>query len=804
MRVLRHKIWFDLWQRRARTLLAVFSIAVGVFAVGTIFGMVDQLLSGMNAAHRATNPSHLNIFLRQPVDRATAEDLARLPGIAGVEVANQATVRYRTAPDAPWESAALVMRDSYTAQRYDTLQLIEGAWPTRTGFGIERLTSSEFGIDVGDEVIFELAGSDRAFPITGRIRHPFVPPPDFGGQAYFFADAAGLARFGIPEGRYLQLLVQVAPYSEQNARDGAAAIRERLAGQGIGVAVVLYQKPDVHWGNDLVSGINLVLQILAVVSLLASVILVVNTTTATITQQTDQIGIMKALGARRATIAAVYLSGVAFYGVLALAVSLPLGTLAAFLATRTLLNLFNIDYETLRVSTPALLLQSTGALAAPLLAALWPVVAGTRITVREALATYGLGADFGRGRLDRLVESVGARFLAVPAAIALGNLFRRKGRLWLTQGVLVAAGATFMLVLTLSSSLTLTVDNELARRRYDLRLNFFQLERSDQLAQLVGAVAGVAEVEGWYSVAATLLREGEALADAGGLGAELYAVPAGSTMYRPLIVAGRWLEAADTGRVAVISQDAARFNDLAVGDTLTVDLAELGRADFSVIGIYQAIAPDAFATDPLYAPAVAVVDITNKFNRATQLLVRATAADDASVTALMGTLIDLLEERQINVNTFFSRSRAADRAVAFNQFGVVINLLLGLAALMGVVGGVGLAGSLSISVVERTREIGVLRAIGATGPRITRLFVMEGILQGVLSWLIATPLALLAARPVAARLGQILVQTELDFAFNWWGVALWLLLVLAIACAAAILPARGAARISVRESLAYA
>ena len=63
MGVLWDKVWFDLWQRKARTILAVLSITVGVFAIGAIFGLTDQLLSGMNEAHQAVAPSHLNICL---------------------------------------------------------------------------------------------------------------------------------------------------------------------------------------------------------------------------------------------------------------------------------------------------------------------------------------------------------------------------------------------------------------------------------------------------------------------------------------------------------------------------------------------------------------------------------------------------------------------------------------------------------------------------------------------------------------------------------------------------------------------
>lgn len=804
MGVLWDKVWFDLWQRKGRTLLAVLSIAAGVFAIGTIFGMTDQMLVAMDAAHTAVVPSHMNIILRQPIDRATADSIANIPGIAGVEALNLATVRYKTDPDADWDAGTLVMRDDYANQTYDWLLLKQGVWPEGQTIAIERMSEDYYDIHLGDEVIFEMAGTDRAFPVTGQIRHPFIPPPDFGGNAYFFVDATGMERFGIPEGSFLQLLVRVDPYSEEYAKDRAAAIKEQLGKQGVGVSLIIYQDPNEHWARALVSGIMLVLKILAVVSLLTSVIIVINTTTAVITQQTDQIGVIKAIGGTSSTIMRLYLTGVLIYGLLALLIALPIGMLMAYGTTRQLLSLFNIDYNSFTIAPRAAVLQVIAALIAPLLAALWPVLKGAAISVREAIATYGLGGDFGSSRLDRVVERVAERYLSSPYAVALTNLFRRKGRLMLTQLVLVLAGTMFLMVLTLAASMTETLDNELARRDYDLRLFFFVPQRSDRLMAIAESVPGVVDTEAWYSVVGTVLQEGQRVEDTGGLGAELFGIPAGSTMYEPLITAGRWLAPDDSGNVAVISRETAEFNDLAVGDRITVDLGELGASDWLIVGTYQAVSPDVFTTDPIYAPETAVVNATKRANRATQLLVRTEDTSAAGTQAMMTALSDAYKTRNINVNPFFSRTKPQDREYAFNQFGVVNNMLFSLALIMGIVGGIGLMGSLSISVVERTREIGVLRSIGAETPTIMTMFVLEGVLQGVMSWLIAVPLSLLIARPVAALLGQTIFETNLDFAYSGTAVVIWLVAIVSISILASLIPAHAAARVSVRESLAYA
>jgi putative ABC transport system permease protein len=799
MGVIWHKVWFDLWSNKVRTLLAVLSIAAGVFAVGTILGMVDQLLSGMDQSHQAVFPSHINIFLSERIDRDTAIYLKRVKGVEDIEVLNQATVRYKINPEDEWERGALVMRDDYENQKYDIVQLKEGQWPEKDGIGIERLSSQYYHIDIGDKVIFELEKTDRALPITGKIRHPFVPPPQFGGDASFFVDGQGLERFGIPEGEFSQLLIRVEPYSLEFSKDVASEIKDRLAKQNIGVAVTFYQDPEEHWGRLFMEGMTLVLQILALVSLFMSAVLILNTLTALITQQTSQIGVLKAIGGTTGTVLKIYLTGVLVYGLLALFISLPLGAFTAFGLSRWFLNLFNIDYEVFRFSNRAITFQVMAAIAAPLIAALWPMLKGATITVREAIASYGLGGDFGSSWLDRAVERIGQRFLPSHYAVALGNMFRRKGRLALAQLVLVTAGAMFLIIMSLSSSVTSTLDNEFKRRGYDTVIYFDGRERIDRAVTMAQSLEGVEKAEVWFSQSASILREGQRTKEAG-LGAEINGVPIGSEMYEPLIVAGRWLQPGDD-RVIVMGKETADDNQIKLGDVVTLDLGELGDDDWQVVGFYQVIFGGGFATDSIYAPQDAVFAATKKYNKGGRLFVRTRFHSEDYVAAVSDQLKDLYETR--NMDVFVSQTAYEERRFAESQFSIVIMMLLALAVIVALVGGIGLMGSLSISVVERTREIGVMRAIGAQSGTMMGMFVMEGVLQGLFSWVMAVPISFALGTPLANALGQTMFQANLNYQYNFEAVIVWLVIILVISTLASILPARNATVISVRESLAY-
>ena len=98
----------------------------------------------------------------------------------------------------------------------------------------------------------------------------------------------------------------------------------------------------------------------------------------------------------------------------------------------------------------------------------------------------------------------------------------------------------------------------------------------------------------------------------------------------------------------------------------------------------------------------------------------------------------------------------------------------------------------------------MLRAIGARSQTIMGLFVMEGVLQGALSWAASIPISLVLSPLIARNLGMAMFGATLDFRYAWTAVGVWLAVILIISALASLLPARSATRISVRDSLAYA
>ncbi len=799
MSVIWNKVWADLWNHKVRTLLAVLSIAAGVFALGAILGMIDQLIPNLNRVHASVQPANIIMILQNRINQDTADRFKNIKGVTGLEVLNELPIRYRLRPDQAWQPGMLTMRADYEDQKFNLLQLKEGEWPQRNNLGLDMRAFDHLGLKFGDRVILELDGSDRALAITGKIRHHFITSPDFGSDAHFFVEAKGLERFGIPAGEFNQLLVRIEPYSEDFAQQVASEIKERLGKEGVGVDITYYSKPNEHWAKRFFDGLNLILQLLAGVSLFMSVLLVYNTLSALINEQTNQIGIMKAVGGRTHVIVKVYLAGVLAYGLLALLVSLPLGGWAAFHAARYFLGIFNIHHNTFQFSSQVMLIQVATAVGVPLVVAFIPIFRGASISVREAIASYGLGSNFGASHLDRLVERLGRRFLSAPNAMALSNMFRRKGRLSLTQLVLVTAGALFLMVMTLSNSITLTVNNELGRRNYQALLIFEDNLRINRIVRMAELLPGVEKAEGRFSQSVSLLKSGQRTKEAG-VGTRLIGIPDGSDMYRPLIVAGRWLQPGDN-QVIVINAESAAENNIRLGEMVTLDLGHLGHHQWQVVGWYRTLAVVP-ASDTIYAPQAAIFSTTPRYNTGRELLVRTRSQDAASTQAVIIQLREIFEEHHWEIDDI--QTIHEDRRFFDNFFAQYIPMLMALAVIMAIVGGIGLMGSLFISVAERTKEIGVLRAIGAKTPLIMGMLILEGVLQGVISWLVAVPLSFVLGQPLAVLMGKAMFDIALDYQYNLGAMLTWLLTVVVIAILASVMPARTATTISVRESLTYA
>lgn len=199
-------------------------------------------------------------------------------------------------------------------------------------------------------------------------------------------------------------------------------------------------------------------------ALILSGFLVINVITALLTQQTRQIGVMKAVGARPIQIAELYLRMVICFGLGALLLAIPMGALGARTFSDFVAAQLNFDLGGPSIQPVALGLQLAVGIITPIAAAFFPIVHTVQRTVREALSDAGVeGAQPSHSPLAQRFNALQQHLpLSRPARLSLRNTFRRRGRLIRTLIPLILGGALFMSVLSVRASLFRTLESDVA------------------------------------------------------------------------------------------------------------------------------------------------------------------------------------------------------------------------------------------------------------------------------------------------------------------------------------------------------
>jgi putative ABC transport system permease protein len=458
--------------------------------------------------------------------------------------------------------------------------------------------------------------------------------------------------------------------------------------------------------------------------------------------------------------------------------------------------MLNVEAGTFQVEPGALGIQITMGLTMPVLAALIPVLGGVRITVREAISTYGIGSGFGHSWLDRLIGQI--RALPRLMTLSLRNVFRRKARVVLTLATLTLSGAVFTMVLSTSASFNSTIANNFSLGE-DVAIELDRPRRVSRIIEIAGSRPGVAGVEVWNQQKATLLLA---------TGPErhrqnseehpvrLTGVPPDSAIFKPNIVSGRSLRP-DDGNALIFTLRLAEKEGIQVGDEVTLRIRD-DESEWTVVGLYLSVDD---VSDNFFVPFDVLGRETGTFGRGESVKVLSENDSLESQQQLIQALIDTFAAQRIEVVDAWSVSQQMEESQA--SFGILTSLLLTMVILTAVVGGIGLMSTMSINVVERKREIGVMRSIGASSLAIAGMFVVEGVLVGTLSWLLAVPLSCPGAHVFSSLVGESVLEMPLDFVYSTRGMMLWLLIVAVLSALASLWPALRAAQVSVREALAY-
>jgi putative ABC transport system permease protein len=787
------KVLSDLWGNKVRTLLAALSIAIGVFAVGLVGGTYFILAKDVPADYLAANPHSAIIFV-QPFDDDLLVTLRRTEGVADLEGRSAVFGQIQTRAGS-MSAVSVTLINGIDQVQIGRPRLLEGSPELRSKeIYLERGAVATLGAAVGDTLTIDLGnGYSRDLRVAGIIHDVTKGSFEMSQQIVTYANPETIEWLGGTR-QYSQIMFTVTERGsdEEHVRAVAARLSDKVKKSGREVFVTVVQNPGAHPAQQIVDTLLALLGGMGVLAVVLSTFLVINTISALLSQQVRQIGVMKAIGATMAQVMGMYLALILLFGLVALALAVPVSGALAYLLASGIALLLNINLAGLRIVPEAFAMQAVVGLVVPLLAGLVPVINGARLTVREAISNYGLSTGGSRSAFDALLESV--RGLPRPLLLSLRNTFRRKARLALTLSTLILGGAIFIGVLNVRLGLYAALDKTFGYFLADVNVEFNRPYRMERIAGMVEDIPGLDRMEGWGFGTAQAMKADGVTGDE----VIFVAPPASSNLIEPVLTAGRWLLPEDENAVVLGNHFMAVRPEVKIGDEI---IFRINGKDvpFRVVGIYQMAGT--VIPPMVYTNAEYLAQVQNEAGMVYSMRVVTDRKDAARQQEVARALEARFQQEGISVGQVLTGSEQINQQRF--QLDILIYLLLVMAILIAFVGGLGLMGTMSMNVLERTREIGVMRSIGAVDGAILQLVLVEGMLIGVISWVLGGLVSVPITHGLNNLVGVSLLLVPLDYVVAPEGLGIWLVVVVALSALASLLPARSAVRLTVRDVLAY-
>ena len=783
------KVIRDLWSNKTRTILVVLAIAVGIFAFASVFITRQVLMADLNTQYRSINASTITMGIpsfgdslvrwmrhQEQVVDAQGRVMQRVKLLRGDQAYN----------------VDLYAFDDYQDMHINRINSEEGAWPPqKRDILLERSSVPLTGTEIGDTVLIELPnGRQRKLELIGTVHDLNAIPARLWPEVSAYVSLETMQWLGFPYA-YNQLEIVARDEFDSRAKLEKLAdeLEEKLSNKGFTVGSVQIREPGEHWAEDVTASFIAILTGIGVFSLVLSGFLVVNTITGMLAQQRRQVGMMKAIGGTGGQIIGIYMVMVMCFGLLALFVALPVGAGLAYLYTLSMAAFLNINILYFHIPLQVFLLELTAALLVPIVAALVPILNGVRVSAWEAISNYGIKSQAGGGLMDRLLVQV--RGLPRPVLLSLRNTFRRKGRLFMTLGTLVLAGTLFISVVSVRGAMTGEMSKVLKMYDFEVQLFLDNTYRSRMLENRAEHMPGVAEAEGRAYVQMQRIRPDRTE----GATFSVIGIPPDSDFVQPTLLSGRWLEEGDRNAIVLNSEVIRDEPDIRAGDEIVLQLGNK-KYDWEVVGIIF-MTRRGFG----YAPFDYLSHVNRAYGEASSLVVKTEEKGGQFQSAVARALEDSLKSAGIGVVYALTIDDVIRSSAGRIDF--LIDFLMSMAIMAAVIGGLGLAGTMSLNVLERTREIGVMRSIGASTGMVGTIVLTEGMLIGLISWVLALPLSVPASLVFNSIVGYAFFDRPLDFTFSLTGVIMWLVIVMVTSVVASLLPAHRASVMSIQETLAY-
>ncbi len=804
------KVLHDLWDNKSRTLLVVLSIAVGVFSIGVIAGAYQIIGNDMGVSYAANNPSNIELRMAN-FDQDVLDNIRNMRGIADAEARRVINFRARTTHSDAWISLDVIAFKNFKENKINLLKPVMGAYEAKKDeILLDKRALEKFDFEIGEYIILELSdGTTKQLKIVGVVQDSSSSAGDFLAPSLGFISMKTMPTLHQPEDLFNRAYVTLSEGVDDldYIHEAGADIKDKLERNGTDVIRTRFSEKNKYPLADIINAVLGILMALGILIVFLSSSLIANTLDALLSQHLRHIGVIKLVGGRGRQVFAMYVTLIMAFSFLALLVAIPAGgwgayRLAEFMAEKLRFNLLGY-----RIVPLAFVIQVVIGLLVPLIAGVTPVINGSRITVLRALSGDIAGDenkphkheqeriswfDWMLVRLTNILARRGIHFPR-PFIISIRNTFRRRGRLMLTLFTLTMGGAIFIAVFNVRITLHDYMNDIGKYFRADVTLDFDKPYRIREVEQFALQNPDVVSVEGWQFLSFELLNPDGTVAE----NINVFAPPSDSKLIEPIMVAGRWMRSTDVRKLLLSEKVLDTYPSLKPGDPILLKIN--GHEEtWEVIGLFKFVGQEGVFA---YIPLEYAAQITNLPNRSSSFRVVTMQHDRTSQDLMAEKLDRFFRDEGFKVRKAESGLASLDSAL--ESLDILVAFLLIMAVLTAIVGAMGLTGTMGMNVLERTREIGIMRAIGADDRAVMRTIIAEGFVIGTLSFILAIGVSIPFTYGLSYIVSLAVFETPIDVVFTFLGYAIWFGLVLLLSVIGSILPARSAARLTIREVLAY-
>ncbi len=802
------KVFLDLFENKGRTALVVFSIAVGVFSIGVIAGTYVIISNDMSITYAANNPANIE-FRMDDFDDDMLTTIRNTHGIAEAEGRRVVNMRVREMDLEKWTTLDIIAVDDFDENKVNLLNLISGQIkPGKDEVILERDALEDLNIQVGQNLLFELPdGTTKSLQVVGIVLDPTTGADDFLAPPFGYITMDTLPTLHQPE-LFNRVYATISEKQDDmvHIRAVGGDLKDRIEKVDYVVTRTRFSKTHEHPMASIINAVLGILMALGFLIVFLASSLIANTLNALLNQHMRHIGVIKLVGGRNRQVLGMYFVLILVFGFLALLIAVPLGGQGAYWLAEFIADKMSFSLLGYRIVPLAFVIQIVVGLLVPIVAGLAPVIGGARVTVLRAISgdltmdeKQAEESPQGESRWERfqtrVTNALARRGIHIPRPllISLRNTFRRRGRLMLTLFTLTMGGAIFIAVFNVRVSLYDYMGSIGQYFRADVTVDFDEAYRLREVEQYLMQVDGVEYVEGWQFASVEALLPDGTVAD----NISLLAPPAESALVKPILVEGRWLHPDDVRRITVSESILTEFPNLKAGDYLHLKVNGQ-EEDWQVVGVFKFIGQQGTIG---YAPFEYISRMNNQSNRSYSYRVVTTHHDRTYQDMMADYLDSYLRDNGFKVRK--AEAGLASLDTALESLDILVTFLLIMALLTASVGSMGLTGTMSMNVLERTREIGIMRSIGAKDSVIMRTVIAEGVVIGLISFALALVLSVPFTYLLSTIISVTIFETPIKVVFTFMGYAIWIALVLVLSALASILPARNAARLTIREVLAY-